>query len=76
MPKKEPSSPASALAETLSAARRTKGLTQDELASTLGVTQPCVSAWEAGRWSPSKANLGRLAAELDLDAADLLALEV
>jgi transcriptional regulator with XRE-family HTH domain len=40
--------------------RSALGMTQAELASLLGVTQPQISAWERGRRSPTAAQLARL----------------
>jgi len=37
--------------------RAVLGLTQDEVAKALGVTQPLVHAWETGRCSPSQTHL-------------------
>lgn len=35
--------------------RKEKGMTQADLAESIGVTKPTVSAWENGRWSPAPA---------------------
>jgi DNA-binding transcriptional regulator YiaG len=48
--------------------RRRAGLTQDEIASALGVTESCVSHWEAGRRQPRgkvAIRYGRLLAALE-----------
>jgi transcriptional regulator with XRE-family HTH domain len=47
-------------AELIRAARRRRGLTQAELASRAGTSQPVISAYENGRRSPSMATLRRL----------------
>lgn len=46
--------------ELIAAARRGRGLTQAELAVRAGTSQPAVSAYEAGRRSPSVTTLHRL----------------
>ncbi|CAN5556844.1 MAG: helix-turn-helix domain-containing protein [Actinomycetota bacterium] len=46
----------------IATARRQAGLTQVELAARAGTSQPAVSAYEAGRRSPSVATLQRLLA--------------
>jgi transcriptional regulator with XRE-family HTH domain len=46
--------------------RRTGGLTQKALAARLGVRQPTVSRFEAGREIPAPEMLGRLASALDM----------
>lgn len=55
-------------------ARKTKGLSQEDLAATLKVSQPAVSAWESNRTLPTIPLLGQLARLLDVDAARLVAL--
>lgn len=42
------------------AARRRKGVTQEELAAQMGVDQALVSRWETGKVSPNKKNMERL----------------
>lgn len=49
-------------AQLIAAARRRAGLTQAELAALAGTSQPAISAYEAGRRSPSVATLQRLLA--------------
>jgi len=46
--------------KSIKKARQAKGMTQEELASKVGVTQTNVSGWETGKWDPSEANLRRL----------------
>ncbi len=53
------------LAERVRQARERAGLTQAELASRIGSTQPAVARLEAGGSSPSFATLRRIAAALD-----------
>ncbi|PKV05747.1 helix-turn-helix protein [Bifidobacterium pseudolongum subsp. globosum] len=45
--------------------RRNMGLTQEEIAFRLGITQPAVSAMESGNSSPTLETLGRYANALD-----------
>jgi transcriptional regulator with XRE-family HTH domain len=54
----------SPLAEALRAARVRRGMSQDELAQRLGVSQATVSFWERGIESPSVEKLITLASEL------------
>lgn len=44
----------------ISQARKTKGMTQTQLADIIGVDQALVSRWESGKVSPNKANLQKL----------------
>lgn len=46
--------------ENLKTLRKTKGLTQKELASIVGVDQRTISAWEKGVCEPSFALLSKL----------------
>ena len=52
-------------------ARKRKGMTQEELAWTLGVAQSTVSAWESGTL-PRKEHLLKLTALLECTLDDLL----
>ena len=61
------------LGQKLRNARKVKGLTQVDVATTLGVTQGAVRQWEAGATSPSAGNLSKVAALLDIPVAELLA---
>jgi transcriptional regulator with XRE-family HTH domain len=63
------------LGEILRNARITAGLTQDQLAANLGVTQPTVSQWERGVTTPTLDNARQIAAELRLEAAELIGAE-
>lgn len=56
-------------------ARDAKGFNQKEIASALGVSQPTVSDWEAGRKMPTRKNLLRLAELLDSSVDSLLGVE-
>ena len=49
-----------------------KGMTVDELARRLGVTQQAVSNWENGMRSPKPVMIVRLAQELECTPNDLL----
>ena len=64
------------LAENLTALRKAKGLSQEELAARLHVVRQTVSKWEKGRSVPDADLLVRLAEELDTTAAALLGPEV
>ena len=51
--------------------RVTKGLSQQELAKALGVTQGAVSQWETGIKQPNEKMLCRLAEVLECDSKEL-----
>lgn len=53
-------------------ARAAADLTQDDLADVLGVTQTCVSYWEAARRDLGVTDLLRVADALEVPAASLL----
>ena len=55
--------------------RKTKGLTQAELAAMLHVTDGAVSKWERGINFPDLAMIGPLASALDTTVTELLSLE-
>ena len=55
------------LAERVRRARERLGMTQAELASRIGSTQPAVARLEAGGVTPSLATLRRIAAALGLE---------
>ncbi len=57
--------------KTLSNIRRTKGLTQAELAGRVGVGLSAVKAWENGRRRPSPLAITRLYKALGLTAEDI-----
>lgn len=73
---------ASSFAATLAEARKAKGLTQQQLADEIGVSQGAVGNWESGRThkgKPSYPSLGTLkdiATVLDVNVADLVDLMV
>lgn len=52
-------------------ARRTAGLTQQQVADELGVSFQAVSSWETGRFIPDTENLIRLAKLLDVSLSSL-----
>ena len=52
--------------------RREKGMTQEQLASKLNVTEKAISRWETGRGTPDISLLISLPNELDLDVSELL----
>lgn len=54
-------------------ARLARGMRQEELAAAIGVTQPTISDWEAGRWAPRDAVRPALAAALGVPVAELFA---
>lgn len=56
----------------LKKARLSKGFSQKELAITLKVAQPTVSAWESGRKHPTGENLNKICKILDVSADYLL----
>lgn len=51
--------------------RVTKGMSQQELAKALGVTQGAVSQWETGTKQPNEKMLYRLAEVLECDFKEL-----
>lgn len=53
-------------------AREQKGISQKEIALTLGVSQPTVSEWESGKKTPSGKNLMQLSELLDCSTDYLL----
>jgi len=55
------------LAERVCGTREKLGITQAELATRIGSTQPAVARLEAGGVSPSLDTLSRIAAALDLE---------
>lgn len=60
-------------AQTLARALDERGLTQSDLARTLGVTQPTISDYVNGKKTPSRKNLEHLIRLLDLAPGDLMA---
>ena len=58
--------------KTIRQARRAAGMTQEQLASALGVTQGAVAQWEAGLVHPSVKLLKPLAVALGITVDELL----
>lgn len=58
--------------DNIKAARERAGLSQTELARRLGIRQPSVCAWEAGKTFPSYPKLIELCAILRVTADELL----
>ena len=56
--------------ETIRNARRSLGLTQRQLADSLGVSNTCVSNWEKGLSRPDADMIQKLCAQLHLQAND------
>ena len=52
--------------------RKEKGVSQQELADALGVTQGTISAWESGRWNPTVENLRAAAQFLEVTIDELI----
>ena len=53
--------------EKLSAARRAKGYTQEDLAEKLAVSRTNISRWESGKMTPDLDTVNRLSQILDCD---------
>ncbi len=60
------------IAKTLSAKRKEKGITQDELASYIGVSKASVSKWETGQSYPDITFLPQLAAYFNISVDELI----
>lgn len=60
------------LARRLKAEREGRHLSQQDLASKLGVAPNTVSRWETGTYTPKLDDLDRIAAALELDVAQLI----
>mgnify|MGYP000474663127 FL=1 len=56
----------------ISELRKEKGMTQEQLAVKLGVTQKSVSRWETGKNMPDLSLLQLLSAELGISVSELL----
>ena len=62
----------SSLGNSLYSARKSKGLTQEEVAEKLGVSRQAVSKWENGTSDPSTSNLCALAKLYGIPVEELL----
>lgn len=62
------------LGRRIAAARKERGITQDELASLMNVSRQSVSHWEKGISTPAFEVLCRLIPLLEMDISDLLGL--
>lgn len=60
------------IGETISSLRKKKGLTQNELAEKMNVTDKAVSKWERDLSCPDVNTISRLAEVLDVSVEDLL----
>lgn len=61
--------------QTITECRKAKGLTQEQLAKMLGVTQGAVAQWENGLTHPAFNMLPRLAAALGVTVDELIGKE-
>lgn len=61
--------------QTITEYRKAKGLTQEQLAKLLGVTQGAVAQWENGLTHPAFNMLPRLAAALGITVDELIGKE-
>lgn len=58
--------------ENIKKLRKTKGLTQEQLAQQLYVTRQLISKWEQGKSLPDIENLKKLASIFEVPLSDLL----
>jgi transcriptional regulator with XRE-family HTH domain len=74
MPKKQTLEPAiiQNCAKTLRDARITMGISQRELSTLVGITQPLISAWEHGKSVPSLHHLVAIEEALSLSTGALI----
>ena len=63
------------LSEKLQEMRKNKGMTQEELAEVLYVSQTAISKWESGRGTPSIESLKQISAFFSVSIDDLLSAE-
>lgn len=63
------------LHENLSALRKAKGLSQEDMAEKLGVSRQAISKWENGLTSPEMANIAKLCEILEVTPNKLLGYE-
>lgn len=61
------------IGKNIAAARKAKGLTQDQLALRMGVTQGAVTGWETNKRDPKIKQLPALCAVLGVSVETLLA---
>lgn len=61
-----------AFAKNLRTLRKERKLSQQKLASQVGVTQQCVSEWEKGKIEPTMSPLWRLADVFDISIDELI----
>lgn len=62
--------------QTLREIRIAKGMTQEQLAQALGVTQGAIAQWENGQAHPAYNKLAKLTAVLGVSADELIGKEV
>ena len=60
------------MADRIQYLRKTKGMSQEELADRMGVSRQAVSKWETGASDPSTSNLLTLAKLFNTTAEELL----
>lgn len=60
------------IAETLRRARKSKGLTQRQIAEMAGVSLETYKGWEGGRHAPRSVNIAPLANALDISTDELM----
>jgi transcriptional regulator with XRE-family HTH domain len=58
--------------ERIRVARRERGLTQEDLAASVGVSRSAVAQWETGRSGQVRGNMARIARALQVDVEYLL----
>ena len=63
------------LNEKLQELRKSKGMTQEELAEVLYVSRTAISKWESGRGTPSIESLKQISAFFSVSIDDLLSAE-
>jgi hypothetical protein len=61
-----------AIGTRIRALRREKGITQDELADSVGVSRSAVAQWETGRAGQITGNLSRIADVLEINVEYLM----
>jgi len=63
------------ISKIIAGKRRLKGITQDQLATHIGVSKASVSKWETGQSYPDITFLPQLAAYFDISIDDLMGYE-